>query len=733
MGTPAYIAPEQARGVADVDIRADIYSLGATLFHLVTGQPPFVSESPITTLIKALNEPMPDPRSLRADISPNTVAIIAHATHKDRTQRYQSAHQFFEDLACQLSQHPLRHATKVAYQGGPPTTVSSTTSVSPTAATMITAPIAESVSSQKPPRLPTPAAKNSPSLPRSPSSATPSAPSPVHLNLNGDQLKALTKRIVTDKISLQAWLILAPGASFPRILLEQVLLAAQITHGIDQTAINEATRVSTMPRRLVLAHGDAPSPGFSGMSVRGETIPALTQPILIQLDEMAMSAVALTEPGQLVTRTQLEPELKRLKIRFGLDVVALHRLVDGPADPQGRILIAAGRPAKAGRSAGFYLASAIENTTIDELALCRHMEPVKPGTILATWQTAVPGIAQMDVLGNSQPLPPLPDIRPEDCAGEGTEVGRDRTGQLVLRATRSGLCQGQGDGSVRIVGALEIPGDLGPDSPPIVSSEIVLVRGNVKSGASITSSSDVVILGNLEDASITVGGSLEVAGDIESGDNEITIGGTLQANAVRVRRIMAGNLKIEGEVRQCQLLASGDIQVGTVIGGSLTAGGTLTIDVAGNKDGVPTELWAGHNLSYEQQGKLFALQAEHLDAERERMISHCKKLSQEAEENQQRSLRMVGAQFVRKDVVENMERQFRDLKDSRKRVSEESEKARKQLATQRDLLSEVKNLSDDATAGIHIGKIAHAGVVVRLADFEPEVLTAPRLRLQVGK
>ncbi len=98
MGTPAYIACEQARGADDVDIRADIYSLGATLFHLLTGEPPFISDNPLTTLVRAINEPFPDARRLRADLSAGLLGVLTRATQKERTQRYASARLMREDL-----------------------------------------------------------------------------------------------------------------------------------------------------------------------------------------------------------------------------------------------------------------------------------------------------------------------------------------------------------------------------------------------------------------------------------------------------------------------------------------------------------------------------------------------------------------------------------------------------------------------------------------------------------
>jgi uncharacterized protein (DUF342 family) len=338
----------------------------------------------------------------------------------------------------------------------------------------------------------------------------------------------------------------------------------------------------------------------------------------------------------------------------------------------------------------------------------------------------------MDVLGRVVPVPMLPEMKPEDCVGEGTEISRDRTGSLVLRATRVGLCQQQSDGFVRVVGAVEIPGDLGPDSPPVVSDDLVVVRGNVRAGAKITCTSDVVIVGDLEDASITVGGSLEINGSIGPGDQEICAGGTVMAEAASVRRIMAGNLKINGEARNCALLASGDIQVAKVVGGSLTAGGTVQVGTAGDRDGTTTELWAGHNLSYQQQNQLAKLEAQRLDAERARLIAHCRTMENEILVTQGRTQRMVNAQFVRKDALDAVQRQMQDLADSKRRLSEDGEHSRKQLARQRKLVSDLTDLGDNDKATVQVGVVAHAGVVARLADIEPEVLSEPRLHYRLG-
>ncbi len=98
VGTPHYIAPEQARGRQDVDVRADIYSLGATLFHLVTGRPVFTGDNAVHIMTKHLDEPPP----LASDVAPSVPvefsAVINHMLAKRREDRYESMELVIEDL-----------------------------------------------------------------------------------------------------------------------------------------------------------------------------------------------------------------------------------------------------------------------------------------------------------------------------------------------------------------------------------------------------------------------------------------------------------------------------------------------------------------------------------------------------------------------------------------------------------------------------------------------------------
>jgi serine/threonine protein kinase len=90
VGTPDYIAPEQAVG-QQVDARADIYSLGVVLFYLVTGRVPFVGAQPMTVAAKHVSEPPPPPRQFRPDLPPTAERVILKAMAKNPDERYRTA------------------------------------------------------------------------------------------------------------------------------------------------------------------------------------------------------------------------------------------------------------------------------------------------------------------------------------------------------------------------------------------------------------------------------------------------------------------------------------------------------------------------------------------------------------------------------------------------------------------------------------------------------------------
>jgi len=111
-GTPYYISPEQIRGDVDIDFRADIYSLGATLYHLVTGRPPFEGDTPSAVMHKHLKQPLVPADHINVALSNGIAEIIDVAMAKRREERYASTEEMLEDLRAVHNSQPPNHARR---------------------------------------------------------------------------------------------------------------------------------------------------------------------------------------------------------------------------------------------------------------------------------------------------------------------------------------------------------------------------------------------------------------------------------------------------------------------------------------------------------------------------------------------------------------------------------------------------------------------------------------------
>ncbi|MDP7287263.1 MAG: protein kinase, partial [Phycisphaerae bacterium] len=97
LGTPYYVAPEQVeRG--SVDHRADIYSLGATMYHALAGEAPFTGDSLMKVLYVRIEGPVPDITKVRQDLHPETVEVLAHMLQKNPDDRYATYDDLLKDL-----------------------------------------------------------------------------------------------------------------------------------------------------------------------------------------------------------------------------------------------------------------------------------------------------------------------------------------------------------------------------------------------------------------------------------------------------------------------------------------------------------------------------------------------------------------------------------------------------------------------------------------------------------
>jgi len=116
LGTPYYISPEQIQGEEEIDGRADIYALGATLYHMVTGQPPFPGTNVDKVMRAHLKQELTPPDHLNTKLSAGIGVVVEVMMAKDRAQRYQNPGTLLMDLESLLAGQPPKVASQQSAQ-----------------------------------------------------------------------------------------------------------------------------------------------------------------------------------------------------------------------------------------------------------------------------------------------------------------------------------------------------------------------------------------------------------------------------------------------------------------------------------------------------------------------------------------------------------------------------------------------------------------------------------------
>ena len=98
VGSPYYVSPEQAKAEQDLDFRADMYSLGASFYHMLTGELPFDSESTMSIIAAHLTDPVPDARKIVPGISDHSLRIIHTMMEKGKDARYSTWDDALNDI-----------------------------------------------------------------------------------------------------------------------------------------------------------------------------------------------------------------------------------------------------------------------------------------------------------------------------------------------------------------------------------------------------------------------------------------------------------------------------------------------------------------------------------------------------------------------------------------------------------------------------------------------------------
>ena len=108
LGSPHYMSPEQTLGEADIDLRTDVYALGVTLFHMLTGRTPFNGPTVGALLARKLSEKIPDPRSIKPELAPELSLLIQKMTARGKNDRYATYGELLEDIEAVEQHRPLK-------------------------------------------------------------------------------------------------------------------------------------------------------------------------------------------------------------------------------------------------------------------------------------------------------------------------------------------------------------------------------------------------------------------------------------------------------------------------------------------------------------------------------------------------------------------------------------------------------------------------------------------------
>jgi len=448
--------------------------------------------------------------------------------------------------------------------------------------------------------------------------------------------------------------------------------------------------------------------------------------VAITIDAHAQQARLHLAIGEFAPRDALIESLARAQVGHGLEVLAVAQAGCGVPFPRDLVL-ARGSPAVQGVDAHLELLidehlhfRADEFDRVDYHEIGRARE-VAVGAPLARLHHATAGQAGRDIHGREIAAADGKPLELITLCGEGTRVSS--TGDTI-EAAIAGVYRRTRNGIFHVQPLLTIKGDVDLKSGNIDTTLPVVVTGDIKAGFSLKSSSDVVVMGVIEDSRVSVRGNLSVRGGILPGRLRVKAHGNVIARYITGREVKGRDFEVAGSIRHSRILATGNVTVKEIIAGRLIAAGTLTCEMLGGAEDQRTQVQVGID-PYEEALFLAAQQEQGRHArEVVRLKERCKLLAHKLNQH-----------------VPVAEGQVDPFSDDLRQALGEFAQACTHLAECETVISRHEDRLADANriasqALVTVKRIAHPGVEVLLGDLARtelrETLHAPVFRFKDG-
>lgn len=429
--------------------------------------------------------------------------------------------------------------------------------------------------------------------------------------------------------------------------------------------------------------------------------------VLVQMDQKAMEAWIELNPGEYCGSEAMQIALNRNGIAFGISIEALADA--GRPEREARTLVMArGTPAENGHNAEIEMLvddtrhyQADEYDRIDFHDLGRIPE-MKPGDPIARQRPATPGKPGMNVRGQVVKQKPGVDIDLAQYAGDGTRVSP--ADKLLLIADTQGVFRRNRNGKFMVQPLLIVEGDVDFKVGNIDTTLPVMIKGDIKKGFSVKTTSDLTVMGVIEDARVSAQGNITVSGGILPGEKRVKAHGDLVARYISGREVKARNITATTAITASRLLATGDIGAKELIAGWSRCAGNVVCDLLGNEGGQKTLVEVGTNPFEEALFEGAQRELKRLEGLLPSMKDHCKVVAHKLDKAEPGSEEHV-------DVSEELRQAVKAYSDACTRFAE-CEGIIKRHGDNAELA-----LKAGLGARITVRKMAHVGVELRIAGL----------------